>query len=280
MPRFARKVVWDIATLKIIEREGFDYTGPIEFCKGESKKQMNINNQVASQQLAMQQQQIAQYNNYVKQLLAGGGYLPGVKQALTSQAISSVPNSYDQIARNLQTAAMARGLAGGGSLPGGGGYLAGYGNLLSQEEQTKANLLNNITAGGQQNINAAEGGVLNAAGITSNAGTSALGSATTAANQANQSSGLLGTIIGGGLGVLGSYLGKPGCWVAAELYGGWFAPETQAIRNLLRNTWWLRPFHLLYLRIGPDWAIEIRKNPRLRKITKKLFALFLRMAHA
>ena len=179
--------------------------------KGDSTKQMQINNQIAQQQLQMQQQYLAKYNDYVSKLLQGGGYLPGVREALTSTAINQVPQAYGNIAKNLQTAAMARGLAGGGNLPGGGGYLAGYGNLLSQEEQAKASLLNNITAGGQQNITGAEMGNLNAAGITSGVGSNALGNATSAANASTQASGgLLGSIIGGGLGVLGQAIGKGG----------------------------------------------------------------------
>jgi hypothetical protein len=178
--------------------------------KGEAAQQMKINNQIAQQQLALQQEQLAKYNDYVKQILAGGGYLPGVKQALTSEAIQSVPQNYNQVAQQMMTTLGNRGAAGGGSQPGSGLLGRGLGQLYSSEEQTKSNLLNNITAGGQNNIAAAEGGVLNAAGLGTQGFTSALGNATSAANQANQSSGLLGTIIGGGLGVLGQALGKGG----------------------------------------------------------------------
>lgn len=179
--------------------------------KGDAKKQMDINNKIAADQLAKQAQYLQAYQDFTKKLLAGGGYLPGVKEALTSTGINQIPQAYAGIAKNLQTAALARGLSGGGALPGGGGYLAGYGNLLSQEEQAKANVLNNITAGGQANINNAEMGNLNAAGITSGVSSNALGNATSAANASTQaSSGLLGSIIGGGLGVLGQALGKGG----------------------------------------------------------------------
>lgn len=177
--------------------------------KGESKQQMDIANQVSQQQLALQQQYLNQYNSYVQQLLQGGGYLPGVKQALTSQAIQSVPQQYNQIAQQLMTNLGSRGATGGGSQPGSGLLGQGLGALYSSEEQNKSNLLNQITAQGQQNVAAGEMGLLNAAGTTAGVGSSALGSATSAANQANQQSGILGTIIGGGLGVLGSAI-KPG----------------------------------------------------------------------
>jgi hypothetical protein len=171
--------------------------------KGESAQQMATNNQVAQQQLALQQQYLGQYNNYVQQLMQGGGYLPGVKTALTSEAINSVPQQYNQIAQQMMTNLGSRGAAGGGSQPGSGLLGQGLGALYSGEEQQKSNLLNQITAQGQQNVAAGETGLLNAAGTTAGVGSSALGSATSAANTANQSSGLLGTVLGAGLGALG-----------------------------------------------------------------------------
>lgn len=271
----------DIETGALIGAVFHDETGPSELAKGEAKEQMRLNNQVAQNQLAMQQKYLSGYQDYVNKILAGGGYMPGVKEALNSQAISSVPQQYNQIAKQLATQNLRTGAAGGGSLPGGGGYARNFGDLYSQEEQTKANLLNQITAGGQQNVAQAEGGILNAAGITSNVGSSALGSATTAANEANKGSQLLNTIVGGGLGVLGSYLGKPpaGCWVAAELYGGWFSPETCAIRNWIWTTWWMKPFALLYMKFGQQWTEWIKRNASARRMTKRLFDWFLREAN-
>lgn len=266
----------------LLERHSVPYDGPWELCKGESKQQMGTDNQVAQQQLAMQQKYLNQYQDYVQQLMKGGGYMPGVKEALNSQAIASVPQQYEQIRRQLATQSLRTGGAGGGALPGGGTATGNYGNLLSQEEQGKANLLNQITAGGQQNITGAEGGILNAAGITSNTGSSALGSATSAANQANQQSGLLGTIIGGGLGVLGSALGKggalAGCWVAAELYG-FYSPEMLALRKWIFGTWYMRPFAWLYAAVGERWADLIEAHRIPRKATRILFDGFLRLAN-
>ena len=268
----------DIETGAFVGAVFHEETGPLELAKGEAKQQMKLNNQVAQQQLAMQQKYLAGYQDYVNKILAGGGYMPGVKEALNSQAISSVPQQYNQIAKQLATQNLRTGAAGGGSLPGGGGYARNFGDLYSQEEQTKANLLNQITAGGQQNVAQAEGGVLNAAGITSNVGSSALGSATTSANEANKGSQLLNTIVGGGLGVLGSALGKPGCWIAAEFYG-WYTPEWFAVRNWIFGTWWMKPFALIYLAFGESCADWIKRNKNARKATKKLFDMFLRLSH-
>lgn len=250
--------------------------------KGDSKQQMGTNNSVAAQQLALQQKQLAQYNDYMKQILAGGGYLPGVKAALTSTAIQQIPGAYQNIAKAMQTQALTRGTQGGGAQPGSGLGASGYGQLLSAEEQAKSNSLNQITSQGQNNIAGAEAGGLQAAGIYSNAGTSALGDATSAANNStNATTGMVGSIIGGGLGVLGKVINPIGpCWVAAELYGGWLANETNTIRHWLLTTWWMQPFVSFYRIVGPKWAALIRRNNTARAITKGLFDLFLRFANA
>lgn len=70
------------------------------------------------------------------------------------------------------------------------------------------------------------------------------------------------------------------CWVASELYGGWFAPETMAIRGWLLRTWYMAPFVVLYRRFGKQWASLIHRSMAARKITKSLFDKFLGMANA
>src|SRR5215469_6693759 len=138
---------------------------------GASKKQQQINNQIQQQQLDMEKAQINQYNQqYLNQILAGQGYLPGVKQALQSQAIQSVPQQYNQLSQQLLTNLGSRGAAGGGSQPGSGLLGSGLGQLYASEENQRSNLLNQITAQGQQNIAQAEAGGLNAAQIAAGVG--------------------------------------------------------------------------------------------------------------
>ena len=178
---------------------------------GQSKKQVGVANAVSQAQLDLEKSQLAQYNNYLNQVLSGGGYLPGVRQALQSQAIQSVPQQYNQLGQQLLTNLGSRGAAGGGSQPGSGLLGSGLGQLYSAEENQRSNLLNQITAQGQQNIAQAEAGGLNAAQIAAGVGSGALSNATTAAGNADQaSSSLWGGIIGGGLGVLSGGLSKGG----------------------------------------------------------------------
>lgn len=196
--------------------------------KHDSSNQMKTDNTVAQQQLALQQKQLQQYNDYVKQLMANGGYLPGVKEALTSTAIQQIPGAYQNIARALQTQALTRGTEGGGGQPGSGLGASGYGQLLSAEELAKSNSLNQITSQGQNNIAGAQAGILQGAGINAGVGSSALGAATNAANTStNASTGLIGSIVGSGLGVLGKVInplnsigGSGGGGSTAPIYGG------------------------------------------------------------
>ena len=129
-----------------------------------------------------------------------------------------------------------------------------------------------------------------------NAGTGAVGQqvgATQALTDASKTGwlqnleGILGTVaspfrvnfgVGGGGGT-----GQ--CHVAAELYGGWLAPETIAVREFIFTTWWMRPFAKFYARFGLAWSRAIKPAPQgrkvLRYVTKQLFDWFLSMsAHA
>jgi hypothetical protein len=84
------------------------------------------------------------------------------------------------------------------------------------------------------------------------------------------------------MGMGGQYLSgglAKGCWVAAELYGGWYADETVLIRCWLRYAWYMRPFALFYSWMGERWAKAIRKKGLLRAGTKMLFDFFLVIAN-
>ena len=67
-----------------------------------------------------------------------------------------------------------------------------------------------------------------------------------------------------------------GCWVAAELYGGWYEPRTIAVRGWINQ----RPAILaIYMRIGEWWANVIRRNDPLRIVTKAVFDWILRQTN-
>jgi hypothetical protein len=88
-----------------------------------------------------------------------------------------------------------------------------------------------------------------------------------------------GTAFAGGF---GQGLGKSTCWVAAELYGGWFEPRTVLVRE-----WLLGPFseHLfgraamvVYRRFGERIANALKRWPQFKPPFLAVFNLALRKA--
>lgn len=71
------------------------------------------------------------------------------------------------------------------------------------------------------------------------------------------------------------------CYVAAELYGGWFKPDTISIRawlGRLKNPLGIT-FVRLYARYGRSWAGMVRRSGIARKSFKLLFDGFLKLAN-
>lgn len=69
------------------------------------------------------------------------------------------------------------------------------------------------------------------------------------------------------------------CWVAAELYG-WYTPDWYAARHFMVDVWQGKAadkFRAAYLKHGPQWAEEIRRNRTLRTKAKGLFDKFVRL---
>jgi hypothetical protein len=78
---------------------------------------------------------------------------------------------------------------------------------------------------------------------------------------------------GGGAGFIGI------CWVAAELYG-WYTPDWYAARHFMVDVWQGKAadkFRAAYLKHGPQWAEEIRRDRTLRTKAKGLFDKFVRL---
>jgi hypothetical protein len=67
-----------------------------------------------------------------------------------------------------------------------------------------------------------------------------------------------------------------GCWVAAELFGGWYEPKTVMARfyvNFISPSW----FKKIYLKYGERFAEFIKNKPILKKMIKPLFERFAEM---
>jgi len=260
---------------------------------GNSQQEMTRANQLSDQQnqlmqkqLAMQQNQFNMVNPQLQSIISNGGMDPKIEAAMRSQAMNSLPQQYNNLYGQLNNQLVQRGVTGGG-MAGGGDIARQFGALGSAEAGQQAGMLSNIQLQKQQGLYQAMGEALGIGGMqgqnvgTFNSGSvNALGQGVNAANNADQAStGFWGSMFGA-LGSLGSAgIGKIPCWVAAELYGGWFAPETVSIRNWLFGTWYMLPFAALYSAVGERWAALIRRNSWARRATKRLFDLFLRKAN-
>jgi hypothetical protein len=277
-PAYTR-IVLDMETLRVTERVSSLYDGPWDEMKGgNSQAEMQRANQISQQQLQMQQQQLAMANPTLRAIIQNGGMLPAQQAAMTSQALNGLGSQYQNLYGSLSSTLAARGITGGDNA-GAGALARSFGSLGAQEAGQQSQLLNQIQLEKGAGLQNALGMSLGEAANTGSLGVSALGSGVTAANNADQAqTGFWGSMIGGLAGLGGSAITKY-CWVAAELYGGWFAPETVTIRAWLDRTFWMTPFAWLYSRIGPQWAELIRQKPTLRRTTKLLFDLFLRLAH-
>lgn len=86
-----------------------------------------------------------------------------------------------------------------------------------------------------------------------------------------------GQSIGGlaGQGVSGAFgaLPFPKCWVAAEIFGGWYEPKTCAARYYINN---MAPkwFDDLYTKHGESFAKFISNKPLLKLAIRPLFEMF------
>lgn len=78
------------------------------------------------------------------------------------------------------------------------------------------------------------------------------------------------SIINAGLGAAGTALG---CWVASELFGGWYHSKTVGARiyvNLIAPRW----FRNFYLNFGERFSKFISKKPLLKILIRPLFEKF------
>jgi hypothetical protein len=77
-------------------------------------------------------------------------------------------------------------------------------------------------------------------------------------------------------GSIGSMFGF-GCWVASEIFGGWYAPKTILARFYINN---LAPqwFKNLYLKHGEKVAEFIHNKPILKMMLRPLFEMFAMIA--
>lgn len=163
---------------------------------GNSQAQMNISNQIAQQQLGMQQNVMNTVLPTIKNIIAGGGMLPGQEQTMNAIALNTLPQQYQNLYGQLGQELVARGVTGGNNA-GGGQIASQFGSLGAQEASTATQALEGVQMAkmsGLQNALGMGGGFGMQYGTQ---GTTANSTAQQAAGQADQAStGFWGSLFG------------------------------------------------------------------------------------
>lgn len=206
-----RSLTVSMITGEILEEDSYEYTGPIAECKGEStaQTQLNLQNQLAAQQQAAENQRLNTVSAAVSPYLSGNvGYTADQLAAMNSQALDQNAQRYNQAGAATRSNLLARGDSGQTPLSGRG--VSDIATLQSGKASDLSNSLRQVTLNNanqaltnQQNaVNALNGQAQTLSGNVSNYNSgaqSALGSYVTAANAPGffQS---LGTSLAGGVG--------------------------------------------------------------------------------
>lgn len=288
---------WSEATRRyeLVERESVwrEYSGSLALAKGGASKaemqsadqQKALEDQLAQQQLGLQQQQLGLIDPVIQRIIANGGLLPEQQAALTAANQNLIGQNYAQNVGAINQALLTRGVSGGQNA--GGGATAGlYGGMLAalagQQQQGVFQIQQAKQAGLQGALNTAlgVGGQYGQnVGAFNSGANQALGAGVTAAGNYDQAqSSVLGPLLGavGGLG--GSAITK-WCVVASECYGGWDVPKVRFIRARLAlramTDWRWTLFMTGYTLAGGRVAAMVRQSAWLKARITRLFDRFL-----
>jgi hypothetical protein len=291
--RVITKAVYDIETLELIHSEGYEYSGPVELCKGDSTAKA-----AEAQQAAFNKQLMTIFSQQFGQQSKIFDYLKGKLQPMIDNPTGLSPeglaaartSSTDQLSaayQNAQRALNAKMVTSGEStLPSGvGGQLNEA--LLNAEAADKATAQTQITMQNeqlkQQNYWNAVNGLtgqqaqLNPLGYA-NSATSGSGAVANLSQAVTASSGptfgaILGGVAGGalqGAGAAGGFGKLFGCWLAAAIWGS-LDPRTLKVREYIHckfaQSWYGAIISRLYMKHG-FWASQ---QPILVKFFTPIF---------
>lgn len=217
------------------------------------------------------------------------GYAPGQDAAMRTQAKEQLAAAGQQATNATRNAVAAQG---GMNLPSGSEEAIEAGLAQSQANQQAIAQLGITQQGyeaGRQNYFQSVSDMASAPGQLENPATQAGVAASGAAGQQMQGAtditnannawmapvgGMIGAVGGAALGNLGGVKKAVGCWVAAEVFGGWYEPRTILVREWLNTKFteslFGRVVMALYHRFGQTWAAWVRKNKLARTVATAL----------
>jgi len=294
--KFASQVTIDIETGHVEDRIEFEYSGPVDLCKGQAAASTQDASEMAMQKQAFttQQAQLKQLQTSLQGYLSGTqGYTPQAMSGMTSQFLNSNNATYNQAGQQVREALGARG-SGTGALPAGGDYTRGIAGLMGAKAGAQSQGLLGLNVQNQQQalgnqFNAANVLSGNAAtqtgtqGVAGSAASSALGSYIQGSNAPGVLSGvagLAGGMLGGTVPALINNAGK-GCWIAEAVYGktDFRVPIIrQYLNTYFRESWTGDVVMRTYLRFGQTIARYVKTRKSLRDLLRPLFDLAFRKA--
>jgi hypothetical protein len=229
-------------------------------------------------------------------ILAAGpnqnGFSTAETNDLNTTASEGVSTNYKNASQALREEQAARG-GGNTYLPSGVDAQESETLASSAAQQQSAEQLQIQQAGyaqGQTNFNNAtqalmgEQGILNPQGAASTATGAGSAASTTAAQISSENNSweapLIGAVgaVGGAAATAGISNTKPPCWIAAEIFGGWYEPRTIEVREWLVARFEGSALLRFYRRHGERIAKAIRRHRSLRLIFTGICRLALRQA--
>jgi hypothetical protein len=231
--RISTRVVIDIESDRVEERESFEYEGPIAQAKGTGTAEKQRRAELSMQQTAFDKQmaQLNTLNQSFQKYLSGNlGYSPQAMSAMRSSFLNSNNATYSQAGQQIREALGARG-EGTGTNPAGGLYARGLSALLGakagsqsqgllglnvqNEQQKLTNLFNagNILSGNAATLTRTQGvagaGASNALDQYMRGANSGFRASFTSAFGGSLGAGLGGALTGGLGGAMSAMTSRP-----------------------------------------------------------------------
>lgn len=270
---FSTKVIFDIETGRLVYRDRH-LSNSAELCRGAesaAQDQLKKTNAVGDTSQATADKLGAQVTPGYTSLMDTGYASPGEEGAATTAEMGAATQPFQtaQFQNNNRGAATNNAsdvTAGNDTLALEEGQTAGTAAANLQQQKTANQEAGMAGISGEQQMNTGEAeSMYNLGPQTINAWSTAQMN-----NPMLQFGQTLASAAGQGAAAF------KGCWVAAELYGGWHTPEANKLRRYFADLYMRgNLFAKLYIKYGQAWAEFIKTDMLARAATRALFNYLL-----
>lgn len=237
----------------------------------------------ANNSLNSEQGDIQDYKNQLSQYAAANPYgQGGAYQTAVNQSTANTADAASQATAQKMAGAAARTGQNAGQAVAGGqaAEQANTRDLMQTQAQNNASRISNQASYNKGVLSASEvpatlqeGVTKGYSGLTSSQNTAAneeLGTEQKAAETPTWGEDLYSGTLKAGEAFAEGY-GKSKCWIAAELYGGWFDPRTVLVRAWLDQSFKKRWYGPMILAAYGKWGPQVAKALKTHKIWRRFF---------